>query len=111
MKKSTMKTLVDFLANYPEMTEIHDELVNELTRTAEKSARNRELYDMARDIVLTEVDKGTYTVAEIYELVEDKLPTGFTRSKLQYALANYWTDEFEKIVNEDRTPNQYKKTA
>ena len=113
MKKTSMMTLVDFLANYPDMAPIREELVHEMERNNDKAARNRELYATALEIVLQEIEDGVlYTVADMYEYVEEKLPETFTKSKLQYALNNYWKDYFEKTVNNPAGYYLYmKKTA
>lgn len=94
MKKSTMQSLVSFLENVPEMADARAELVRELNRGAEKAAVNRELYESARDAVLTQLELAPdgATLAELMESCEGKLPAGMTKGKVQYALLHYWND-------------------
>lgn len=107
MKKATMKTLVDYIVTngIEELYPVRDELNAELNRGAEKADANRKLYESAKEIVLEVIPKTTpVTVAEIYEAVKDKLPSDITKSKVQYALGHYWTDE---VVKHEGKVNSY----
>lgn len=107
MKKATMKTLVDYIMTngIEELYPVRDELNAELNRGAEKADANRKLYESAREIVLDVIPKTTpVTVAEIYEAVKDKLPSDVSKSKVQYALGHYWTDE---VVKHEGKVNSY----
>jgi hypothetical protein len=44
------------------------------------------------------------TAAELYEAVEDKLPEGFTKAKVQYALSHYWEAD---VVKHEGKVNSY----
>ena len=110
MKKTTMLSLVAYLngETVTNIDEIKAELEAELNRNADKAAANRRLYDDARELVLAELgmtDKGV-TLAELYESCEGKLPTGFTKGKLQYALTHYWNDAVR--VTQDKGGNTYR---
>ena len=107
MKKATMKTLVDYIVTngIEELYPVRDELYAELNRGAEKADANRKLYDSAREIVLDVIPKTTpVTVAEIFEAVENKLPSGFTKAKVQYALGHYWDKD---VVKHEGKVNSY----
>ena len=107
MKKTTMQTIVNYIdANdIAELSEVRNELVAELNRGAEKAQANRELYDSARELVLSVIPADTpVTVAEIFEAVEDKLPAGFTKAKIQYALGHYWETD---VVKHEGKVNSY----
>ena len=106
MKKSTMKTLVEYLKNVPEMSEAYDELTAELRKGEDKAAANRALYEVARDIVLSVIEDKPLTVGEIYEACVDNLPENFGKGKVQYALNHYWTDAVTRIDN-DKGPYTY----
>ena len=98
MKKSTMKAILSYLngETLTNLDEIRAEIENELNRGVEKANANRALYDEAKGVVLANLSDTPVTIAELYEQIADQLPDGFTRSKLQYAMGNLWT-EVEKI--------------
>lgn len=110
MKKSTIAALVSYLdgATLTNLDEIRDELQAELDKGAEKAAANRALYDAAKEVVLAGLTDMPVTIAELFEAVADALPEGFTRSKMQYALNNYWTDE---VVKHGGAPMTYSRKA
>lgn len=101
MKKSTLKSLVSYLngETITNLDEIKGELEAELARGEEKAAANRAMYAEAHDVVINAMGYVDHamTLAEIVEACGDELPEGFTKSKLQYALLNYWTTEV--VVN------------
>lgn len=119
MKKSTIKYVAEFLAEWiegeggdelvcNEMTNARDEMFAELNKGAEKAAANRALYDAAKEVVLAGLTDTPVTIAELFEAVADGLPEGFTRSKMQYAINNYWADE---VVKHDGRPATYSRKA
>lgn len=107
MKKTTMQTLVSYFAMQnglpSDVADAVDELKAELNRNAVKAQANRELYDTARDVVLAALELAPTgaTAAELFAEVEQELPRGFTKSKLQYALTHYWND----AVTAEKTKN------
>ena len=106
MKKTTMNTILSLIATIdtPEAEAVRSELKAELNRGAEKAQANRELYDRAREVVLSELGDTPATIAELYEAVEDKLPAGFTKAKVQYALSHYWEAD---VVKHEGKVNSY----
>lgn len=108
MKKTTMQSLVSFLADYPQMADAREELVHELNRNAEKAAANRELYEAARGVVLEQLGAAAEgaTLAELVESCGDNLPEGFTKGKVQYALLHYWNDAVS--VEQTKNGNVYR---
>lgn len=101
MKKSTMEALYAVLNTGAAVTdELRNEFNAEYERTAAKSRANAAMYDEAHDALMNaaEWDK-PMTAAELAETFADVLPDGFTKSKVQYALLHYWTDEVEKHEN------------
>ena len=106
MKKATMHTILSLIETIdtPEAEAVREELKAELNRGAEKAQANRELYELAKDVVLSELGDTPVTVAELYEAVEDKLPEGFTKAKVQYALGHYWESE---VVKHEGKVNSY----
>ena len=111
MKKATMNTILTLIATIdtPEAEAVRAELNAELNKGAEEKARNAELYESAKAVVMDELSTSTeaVTISELYEAVADKLPEGFTKGKLQYAVTRLWlgTD----IVRVEGKVNTYRK--
>ena len=107
MKKVTMNTILSLIATIdtPEADAVRAELTAELNKDVARKAQNAELYDSAKDIVLGELGMATeaVTISELYEAVADKLPEGFTKGKLQYAVTRLWTDAIEKVEGKVNT--------
>lgn len=101
MTKTTMMTLVNYLTNndIPELAEVKDEILAQYKRNEEKAQANRDIYAQAKEIVFSAIDEAPLpcTVAEIYDACKDRLPEGFSKSKIQYALRALWADEVTKI--------------
>ena len=110
MKKATMNTILSLISTIdtPEAEAVRAELTAELNKGAEEKARNAELYESAKAVVMGELSTATeaVTISELYEAVEDKLPEGFTKGKLQYAVTRLWKDE---IVRTEGKVNTYRK--
>ena len=100
MKKSTMNSILSLIATIdtPEADEIRAELTAELAKGAEKAQANRDLYTSAHDVVIEALASATapVTMSELYEAVEDNLPDGMSKGKVQYAVTRLWTDEIVK---------------
>jgi len=107
MKKSTMIALVNYLngATIDNLAEIKSELEAELNRNAEKAAANRELYESAKSVVFEgfRIAGTPITIAELYEEIKGKLPQGFSKSKVQYAVTRLWSDEIIKTEGKTNT--------
>ena len=107
MKKTTMNTILSLIANIdtPEADTVRAELNAELNKGAEEKARNAELYESAKAVVMGELEVATeaVTISELYEAVADKLPEGFTKGKLQYAVTRLWKDEIVRIEGKVNT--------
>ena len=108
MKKATMNTILSLIATIdtPEAEAIRAELNAELTKGAEKAEANRKVYEEAKDIVLGALNDTPVTIAELYEEIQDELPQGFTKAKVQYALGHYWESE---VVKHEGKVNAYTK--
>ena len=98
MKKATMNTILSLIAEIdsPEAEQVRAELTAELGRGAELKAQNAAMYEAVKPIVLDELGDSTCTIGELYEALEDKLPAGFTKGKLQYAMTRLWTSDLVK---------------
>lgn len=100
MKKSSMQSLINYLngATVSNIDEIKAELEAELARGAEKAQKNREAYEAAKAVVFEglRVIGKPVTIGELYAEIEDELPEGFSKSKVQYAVTRLWADEIRK---------------
>ena len=112
MKKATMNAIVNYINDnaIEELFEVRDELVAERNKGAEEKARNAELYESAKAVVMDELSVATeaVTISELYEAVADKLPEGFTKGKLQYAVTRLWVAD-GSIVKVEGKVNTYRK--
>lgn len=108
MKKNTMTTIANYIKNVPELANEYTELAAELAKGEAKAQANRNLYEAAHDVVMAHLTDKPVTVTELVEACGDELPEGMTKSKVQYALINYWADEVVKIEN-PKSANQYRK--
>ena len=101
MKKATMNTILSLIATIdtPEAEEVRAEL----NKGAEQKAENAKLYDSAKAVVMGELGETPVTIGELYEAVEGKLPEGFTKGKLQYAVTRLWTADIVRIEGKVNT--------
>ena len=99
MKKNTMTTIAAYIKNVPELANEYAELQAELDKNAAKAQANRDLYATAHDVVMAHLDSTPVTVTDLFAACESELPEGFSKSKVQYALLNYWSDEVVKHDN------------
>ena len=99
MKKATMNTILTLIATIdtPEAEEVRAELTAELNKGAEKAQANRDLYEAVKPIVMSELGDATCTIGELWDAVADKVPAGFTKGKLQYAVTRLWVSDFERV--------------
>ena len=107
MKKSSLQSLVSFIDSVDapqDVKDIRDEIVAELNKGAEKAQANRDLYEQAKGIVLKALSDTPATIAEIYAEVENELPEGFSKGKVQYAITRLWADE---VVKHEGKTNTY----
>ena len=112
MKNSTLNTIANYLnslTNLPEEVAVaRDEVNAERNKNIEKAQANREAYAAAHDTVMNVLSDKPMTVQEIFDACADELPEGFSKSKIQYGLLNYWKDEVQKHENA-KSANQYTK--
>lgn len=101
MKKSTLSALVAYLNANPiaELADATADLNAEFEKNEAKAQANRDLYESAHDAVMTAITDTPRTVTEIFEACKDSLPVGFSRSKLQYAIREYWGSEVDRHEN------------
>lgn len=113
MTKNTLRSLVAYLTKNPiaELADATVELVAEMEKNEAKARANREMYSEAKDIVMAVISTDEpMTVAQIYEACKNDLPETFSKSKVQYAVREYWADEIVKHEN-CKGPLMYTKRA
>lgn len=97
MKKSTLSAIYDALKYIDCDPEILAEVEKELNRGEAEKAKNAELYEQAKPIVLGALSDTPATLGEIYDEIANDLPEGFSKGKVQYAITRLWADEVNKV--------------
>ena len=108
MKKATLETIRTALldAGYESTDPVMVELDAELNKgAAEKAARAAE-YEAIHALIVDNLTDTPVTVADLFAEIENELPDGMNRHKVQYALNNLWQDEIVKIAGK---PNTYRR--
>jgi len=109
MKKATFEAIKTALTNFGyDDEEVLAELDKEINKGAEAKAKNAEAYDAIHDIVIGALTSAPATVAEIWEAIENDVPEGVTKGKVQYALTHLWGDEIVKVEGK---PNGYRRAV
>ena len=109
MKKATFEAIKTALTNFGYADEeVLAELDKEINKGAEAKAKNAEAYDAFHDIVIGALTSAPATVAEIWEAIENDVPEGVTKGKVQYALTHLWSDEIVKVEGK---PNGYRRAV
>ena len=107
MKKLSLVAIKNALVGYGYADEeILAELTKEITKGDAQKAKNAEAYESIHDIVMGALSAVPVTVAELWDSIEDEVPEGITKGKVQYALTHLWQDEIVKIEGK---PNTYRK--
>ena len=97
MKKATLSIIYDALKSIDFDPEVLAEVEKELTKGEAEKAKNAELYEQAKAIVLGALSDKPVTISEIYDEVASELPEGFSKGKVQYAITRLWKDEVTKV--------------
>lgn len=106
MKKATLTAIYASLKDMDYDPEILAEIEKELNRGADAKAKNLEVYESFHELLVSNLSDSPATCGEIYEAIEEQLPEGVTKGKVQYALTHLWQDEIVKIEGK---PNTYRK--
>ena len=108
MKKDTLTRIYNTLKDitFINKDEVLAELTKEINKGAEAKAKNAEAYEGIHDLVIGALGNAPATCGEIFDAIEDKLPEGMTKGKVQYALTHLWGDEIVVIAGK---PNTYRR--
>ena len=107
MKKSTIKSLVAYLngETVTNIAEIKAELIDELAKDEQRKADKITAYDAAWEAVREPLSKSNKPLSAAEIAAQAKLPDGFTKGKVVYALGHDWADRVVKIEGK---VNEYK---
>ena len=97
MKKSTLSAVFTALKGIDFDAELLAEVEKELNRGEAEKAKNAEMYEVAKPIVLGALSDTPATIGEIYDEIANDLPEGFSKGKVQYAITRLWKDEVTKV--------------
>lgn len=99
MKKSSLLSLVSYLNGeaVDNIADIKAEIEAELAKDIARKQANVEAYEQAKPIVLGALSDKPVTIGELYDEIAAKLPEGFTKGKVQYAITRLWADEVTKV--------------
>ncbi len=108
MKKSTLSAVYSALKSTDFDADMLAEIEKELNRGEEQKAKNAKAYEDIHDLIMQGLSAtdAPVTCAELFESIENDLPEGITKGKVQYALTHLWQDEIVKIEGK---PNTYRK--
>ena len=107
MKKLSLVAIKNALVGFGfEDEDILAELDKEITKGEAQKAKNAEAYEAIHGIVMGALSMVPVTIAELWESIEDEVPEGITKGKVQYAVTHLWGDEIVKIEGK---PNTYRK--
>ena len=105
MKKTSLVTIKTALTNFGfEDEDILSELTAEINKGEEQKAKNAAVYASFHDIVMATLSDTPITLAELWESIENEVPDGVTKGKVQYAITRLWKDEVKKV---EGNPNGY----
>ena len=103
MKKSTLSAVFTALKSIDFDAELLAEVEKELNRGEAEKAKNAEMYEVAKPIVLGALSDTPATIGEIYDEIANDLPEGFSKGKVQYAITRLWKDEVTKVEGKVNT--------
>lgn len=115
MKKATLQFIATYLSENTQYADDNEksalesaltEINAELNKGAEAKAEAAKEYEAAKAIVMSELGETPVTIGELFDAIGDKLPEGFTKGKLQYAMTRLWKDE---LVKTEGKVNSYSK--
>jgi hypothetical protein len=107
MKKSIYLTIKDALTNFGyDNKEVMDALNAEINKGEDAKAKNAEAYESIHSLIMDTLSDTPVTCGELWESIENDVPSGITKGKVQYALTHLWQDEIVKIEGK---PNTYRR--
>ena len=108
MKKATMTTILSALLAIDSEKYAKEiaELTAELSKGQAQKDKNAEAYESIHSLIVDALSDTPVTCGELWESIEENVPDGITKGKVQYALNHLWQDEIFKIEGK---PNTYRR--
>lgn len=110
MKKIHLTAILDILDGVSYSDEMVAELKNEISKELSKGQaqkdKNAEAYESIHSLIVDALSDTPVTCGELWESIEENVPDGITKGKVQYALNHLWQDEIFKIEGK---PNTYRR--
>lgn len=117
MKKATLQYLVDLMNSNIGLNggedetdaayvAARDELAAELNKGQAQKDKNAATYESIHSLIVDSLSDTPVTCAELWESIEENVPAGITKGKVQYALSHLWSDEIVMIPGK---PNTYRR--
>ena len=107
MKKATLTAIRTALTELGyDNAEVLAELDTELNKGEAQKAKNAEAYESIHALIMDTLPYTPVTCSELWEAIENDVPDGITKGKVQYALTHLWQDEIVKIEGK---PNTYRR--
>lgn len=108
MKKATMNTILTALTAIDPKKYANEiaELTAELSKGQAQKDKNAEAYESIHSLIVEALSDTPVTCGELWESIEENVPDGITKGKVQYALTHLWQDEIVKIEGK---PNTYRR--
>lgn len=107
MKKASFEAIKTALVNFGyDNKDILAELDVEINRGEARKEATAKEYEGVKDLIIGTLGDAAATCAEIYEAIADKLPDGFGKGKVQYALTHLWQDQIAIV---DGNPKSYRR--
>ena len=97
MKKATLSAIYDALKAIDFDADMLAEVEKDLTKGEAEKAKNAEVYEQVKPIVLGALSDTPVTLGELYDEIANELPEGFTKGKVQYAITRLWADDVTKV--------------
>lgn len=110
MKKVSLTAILDILngVSYSDemVAELKDEISKELNKGQAQKDKNAEAYESIHSLIVDTLSDTPVTCGEVWEAIQNDVPDGITKGKVQYALTHLWQDEIVKIEGK---PNTYRR--
>lgn len=110
MKKVSLTAILDILngVSYSDemVAELKDEISKELNKGQAQKDKNAQAYESIHSLIVDTLSDTPVTCGEVWDAIQNDVPDGITKGKVQYALTHLWQDEIVKIEGK---PNTYRR--
>ena len=115
MKKATLQFIAAYLSENTQYADDNEksalesaltEVNAELNKGQAQKDKNAEAYESIHSLIVDTLSDTPVTCGEVWGAIENDVPDGITKGKVQYALTHLWQDEIVKIEGK---PNTYRR--